>query len=76
MTGRQCVPTGIEGHVIYGQPDTDHQVVYNVIGDGNVAVPTAFFKIVVDTTTIRRILKSWHSSFRTRARRGTATVSL
>ena len=30
------------------QPETERQKLYNVIGENNVAVPTAFFKIVVD----------------------------
>jgi endonuclease G len=30
------------------QPETDRQMLYNVIGENDVAVPTAFFKIVVD----------------------------
>ncbi len=30
------------------QPDTENQMLYNVVGPGNVAVPTGFFKIIVD----------------------------
>ncbi len=32
------------------QPHTPRQVRYNVVGDHNVAVPTAFFKIVIDAS--------------------------
>jgi endonuclease G len=32
------------------QPASDRQVVYNVVGAGDVAVPTGFFKIVADLT--------------------------
>ena len=35
-------------HDIERQPETDRQIVFNVIGDNNIAVPTAFFKIIVD----------------------------
>lgn len=30
------------------QPETDRQMLYNVIGENGVAVPTAFYKIIVD----------------------------
>jgi len=30
------------------QPETDRQMLYNVVGAGNVAVPTGYFKIIVD----------------------------
>ena len=30
------------------QPNTERQMLYNVIGENDVAVPTAFFKIIVD----------------------------
>jgi len=30
------------------QPETDRQMLYNVVGAGDVAVPTGFFKIIVD----------------------------
>jgi endonuclease G len=32
------------------QPATPRQVIYNVVGEGDVAVPTGFFKVVVDFT--------------------------
>lgn len=35
-------------HGIEQQPETERQKLYNVIGENDVAVPTAFFKIVVD----------------------------
>ena len=35
-------------HAIERQPETERQKLYNVIGEKDVAVPTAFFKIVVD----------------------------
>lgn len=35
-------------HSINRQPDTARQMLYNVIGHGDVAVPTGFYKIVVD----------------------------
>lgn len=34
--------------VVYAQPPVSRQVIYNVVGERNVAVPTAFFKVVVD----------------------------
>lgn len=37
-----------QGLIVLAQPPTDRQVVYNVVGQGEVAVPTAFFKVVVD----------------------------
>ena len=37
-------------HAVERQPQTDNQMLYNVIGPSNVAVPSAFFKIVVDAT--------------------------
>ena len=30
------------------QPETQRQMLYNVVGENNVAVPTSFFKIIVD----------------------------
>jgi endonuclease G len=33
---------------VMNQPETPRQVLYNVLGENNVAVPTAFFKIIVD----------------------------
>ncbi|MDT8325747.1 MAG: DNA/RNA non-specific endonuclease, partial [Bacteroidota bacterium] len=33
---------------VLNQPETPRQVLYNVLGENNVAVPTAFFKVVVD----------------------------
>jgi len=32
------------------QPPTERQVLYNLVGAGDVAAPTAFFKVVVDAT--------------------------
>lgn len=40
--------TRASGIAIERQPQTQQQVVYNVVGEGNVAVPTAFFKIIID----------------------------
>ena len=39
---------GINETVVSAQPPTERQVLYNVVGAGEVAVPTAFFKVVVD----------------------------
>ena len=39
---------GLNETVVSAQPPTERQVLYNVVGDGEVAVPTAFFKVVVD----------------------------
>ncbi len=36
------------------QPVTDRQMLYNVIGENDVAVPTAFFKIIVDMRNQQR----------------------
>ncbi len=41
--------------VVLGQPPTERQVIYNVVGPGEIAVPTAFFKIVVDHQDSERI---------------------
>jgi len=35
-------------HAIERQPGTERQMLFNVVGDNNVAVATSFFKIVVD----------------------------
>ncbi len=38
--------------VVFAQPPTERQVLYNVVGARDVAVPTAFFKIVIDMHTL------------------------
>jgi endonuclease G len=40
-------PPTAEG-VVAAQPPTERQVIYNIVGQSGVAVPTAFFKVVVD----------------------------
>ncbi|MCH8806976.1 MAG: DNA/RNA non-specific endonuclease [Planctomycetes bacterium] len=35
---------------VFAQPPTERQIIYNVVGANQVAVPTAFFKVVVDNS--------------------------
>lgn len=35
---------------VFAQPPTERQIIYNVVGISQVAVPTAFFKVIVDNS--------------------------
>lgn len=45
--------TRVSVQAVERQPQTERQVLYNVVGQSHVAVPTAFFKIVVDARNLQ-----------------------